>query len=110
MKSIDEIFSDLHLCVHVFEYIYKASILGHTIKYSCLPSSGNLKSDARMWFYYSPPLINLRKFFPPPGPYLDTPLINLGKLLFQQLQNIESILQLNLSIADTIGSWKRCPL
>ena len=30
-----------------------------------------------------PPLINFRKFFPPPGPYLDLPLINLGK--FQQL-------------------------
>ena len=26
---------------------------------------------------------------PPPGPYLDPPLINLGKFLFQQLQNIQ---------------------
>ena len=35
-----------------------------------------------------PPLINFRKFFSSPAPYLDPPLINLGKFLFQQLQNI----------------------
>ena len=33
--------------------------------------------------------------FLPLGPYFDTPLTNLGKLLFQQLQNIESILSIN---------------
>ena len=36
------------MCVWIFLSSYKASILGHTIKYSCLPSSGNLKSDARV--------------------------------------------------------------
>ena len=28
------------------------------------------------------------KIFPNPGPNLDPPIINLGKFLFQQLQNI----------------------
>ena len=34
-----------------------------------------------------PPLINFRKF-PLPGPYVES-FINLGKFLFQQLQNIQ---------------------
>ena len=36
-----------------------------------------------------PPLINFRKIFPPPDLIWTPPLINLGKFLFQQLQNIQ---------------------
>ena len=37
-----------------------------------------------------PRLLIFGNFSHPPGPYLDPPLINLGKFLLQQLQNIQN--------------------
>ena len=50
----------------------------------------NAKSVNRvdtLWCFIKVPLINFQKFFQPPN--LGPPLINLGKFLFQQLQNIQ---------------------
>ena len=45
------------------------------------PQNDNCGSESRyhtLWCLINvPPLINFRKFFPPPGPYLDPPLIHL---------------------------------
>ena len=47
-----------------------------------------------------PRLLIFGNFSYPLGPYLDPPLINFGKFLFQQLQNIQSVLSIKAILTN----------